>query len=319
VDWGDDQRANRFAIQALRAQPPGLAARRGQRRRVFSAALEQFDQLLDAAAAAGAAAAPIPLFYALSQAGRALAAARLPANLWRPTSHGLGAGNPVATIGSTPLTPDASTTGSFQLFCLSIGSPVLTAPIELSAAWAATGRFQTVKGLGADYPPARAFNPFDPEFTAIFEGDLATDLPRDKAQAEAVLANRLSAYPGARDGLSLSSNWPNTAYAYPRVEVSWRTPHNKLRSLKDVAPAEYPTKNAQHFLLPGLGAKEETLHPLAAIYASLLGLSSLARYHPAEWRQALDRDATPTAMAIQGAITLSLELLPYAIRAFLYA
>jgi len=77
-------------VRALRANPPGLAATDPKRRAVFGAALEQFEQLLGAAEVSGPASAPLPLFYALSQAGRAIAAARLPDHQrWDFTGHGL--------------------------------------------------------------------------------------------------------------------------------------------------------------------------------------------------------------------------------------
>ena len=60
--WGVDRQVDRFAVQALRADPPALAGQDDDRRRVFGAALEQFDQLLGAVEAVGPATAPIPLF-----------------------------------------------------------------------------------------------------------------------------------------------------------------------------------------------------------------------------------------------------------------
>ena len=76
-------------VRALRASPPGLATD-GDRRRVFGAALEQFEQLLRAAEVSGPASAPLPLFYALSQAGRAIAAARMTdPQRWDYFGHGI--------------------------------------------------------------------------------------------------------------------------------------------------------------------------------------------------------------------------------------
>jgi hypothetical protein len=121
---------------------------------VFGSALEQFDQLLVAAEAVGPASAPIPLFYAFSQAGRAFAAASITGEDWRPRTHGLSVGDPRGSIGETVLTPRGGRFGSFQLFCRSIGSAALTGPTTLSAVWAAVGRYRTVEGLGAGMPAA---------------------------------------------------------------------------------------------------------------------------------------------------------------------
>jgi hypothetical protein len=62
------------SLRVLRAQPPG-GVNSDERRAVFTAALEQSEQLMRAARDVGYAARPLPLFYSLSQAGRAIAAA----------------------------------------------------------------------------------------------------------------------------------------------------------------------------------------------------------------------------------------------------
>jgi hypothetical protein len=53
---------------------PGHAAK-GARRELYGAALQQFDELIEASRNAGHTSRPLPLFYALSQAGRAVVAA----------------------------------------------------------------------------------------------------------------------------------------------------------------------------------------------------------------------------------------------------
>jgi hypothetical protein len=62
-------------LRATRAEPPGRAADDDYRRALYGASLEQFEQLLRAAETVDAAARPLPLFYALSQAARAIVAA----------------------------------------------------------------------------------------------------------------------------------------------------------------------------------------------------------------------------------------------------
>jgi hypothetical protein len=76
-------------LRALRHQPPGRASR-GERRRVFGAALEQAQQLFTAASVHYAS-RPILMFYGLSQAGRAVAACSTKAgtNDWRLSGHGI--------------------------------------------------------------------------------------------------------------------------------------------------------------------------------------------------------------------------------------
>lgn len=65
--------ANR--LRSTRANPPGRAAAEGLRRETYGAALQQFDDLMAAAAAIGPVSRPLPLYYAVLQAGKAIAAA----------------------------------------------------------------------------------------------------------------------------------------------------------------------------------------------------------------------------------------------------
>jgi len=75
-------------IRWTRSEPPGKAANDEGRRALYCASLQQFEELLTAAEAAGHASRPLPLFYALSQAGRAIVAAYGDAPVC--AGHGLG-------------------------------------------------------------------------------------------------------------------------------------------------------------------------------------------------------------------------------------
>src|SRR5688500_13313369 len=77
------------SVRRERANPPALAGVDEDRRQVFQSALAQAEELWDAAAVAGPASRPLPLFYCVSQAGRAVCAAWTEADEWRPKTHGL--------------------------------------------------------------------------------------------------------------------------------------------------------------------------------------------------------------------------------------
>lgn len=67
------------SLYGIRASvAPGFARDDDERRRVYGAALAQFDELIAASAAVGPASRPLPLFYDLSQAGRAISSFDLP-------------------------------------------------------------------------------------------------------------------------------------------------------------------------------------------------------------------------------------------------
>jgi hypothetical protein len=80
------------ALRATRWRPPASASRDLDRQQTYVAALEQAEQLFRAAAGVGVAARPLLLFYGLSQAGRAVAAAaRLKGDQYRLAQHGIKA------------------------------------------------------------------------------------------------------------------------------------------------------------------------------------------------------------------------------------
>ncbi|MFJ6862450.1 YaaC family protein [Streptomyces werraensis] len=87
-------------LRASRWSPPGRADS-GSRRNAYAAALEQAEQTFQAAAAVGTATRPIQVFYGLSQAGRAIAAAAVVLKGKRSgTSHPTGSRPPGSTCPS---------------------------------------------------------------------------------------------------------------------------------------------------------------------------------------------------------------------------
>ena len=132
------------AIQALRAAPTGMAGRDRQRRRIFTAALIQAEELAVAASAVTYAVRPLLLFYSLSQAGRAIAAAHLKAKA-ELSGHGLSfTCDPIAILKSTVLPPgEQGARGAFQDVATSTGSLGLN-PAELGALWAGNPDLQHV-------------------------------------------------------------------------------------------------------------------------------------------------------------------------------
>ena len=63
-------------LRATRAAPQEKLPKMSSAALIYNAALQQFEELLDAARAVGPASRPIPLYYALNQASRAIVAAR---------------------------------------------------------------------------------------------------------------------------------------------------------------------------------------------------------------------------------------------------
>jgi hypothetical protein len=123
-------------LRALRFSPPGYA-RRGARRTTFQSALEQCEQFLTAARGAGYATRPVQLFYALSQAGRAMVAAspRIGNQAWRVSGHGLTADTSAASAADVAVA--ATKAGLFPAVATALGmeSLVPDEPATLRELW----------------------------------------------------------------------------------------------------------------------------------------------------------------------------------------
>jgi hypothetical protein len=250
--FGIDSELDRRRIQALRADPPGRASS-GARRSVFGASLEQWDALLQASADVVPATSPILLFYALSQAGRAVSAAQVQGQPFRSRGHGLRIGDPTGDLGAALVQPEGGPNTSFAMFCRATGSPGLTAATTLGALWAANPKLEVVATLGDRETPALELMQIsgDPPTRALISGDLAEALPADEHEAVAELRSRLGRYPGSADGLVINNAAPRISRdGTPQVEVSWRSPDQTARAISLVAPGYAGQTAALSFVLP---------------------------------------------------------------------
>lgn len=226
----------------MRADPPGLAARPGSRRQVFGAALEQWDALFESSKTAPPSTAPILLFYALAQAGRALCAAGVRGQPWRPNAHGISIGDPLLPIGDTPVSPVGGASTAFALLCVALQGAPLTASTTLGRLWAATPRLRSTDGLGATHPAPLELTvvrtPDGPSTRAKLEGAIVADLPRDPAAMLATLEERLAAY---RDGVSviqINGAVDVNFRGAPSLDVSWLRTGGAVRPVHELATGD---------------------------------------------------------------------------------
>lgn len=301
---------------------------------VFVAALEQSEQLMRAAADVGPAARPLPLSYAVSQAGRAIAAAQLE-EPWRLSGHGLKA--PAGTEASKDLlrrmvSPDRAKDSdarrpSFAGVTQATGSAELSSGLELGALWAAIPDLMPpVPQPPLDDPawkrPLRVFLPaVDPAHRRLADLrplELLIDGLPPEADLSALL-QYLSDYPTAADafmwhprGVDEGSLMLQVSPAGRHVPVfCWPDVPTDIqlraRYLDVIAPT-YRDYGAR-LLLPKAGG-QDALSPFMLWWALLFGLSSVARYEPELWIGALDVNRSPLAVPIEAALDAALEALP---------
>jgi hypothetical protein len=292
----------------------------GHRKRTFRAALQQFEELLDAAETVGPASRPLLLFYALSQAGRAITAARgsMP---WELRGHGL-----TWKEGSQPLlerTIEAESTGedSFHRVAETIGSGVLTGPVELGAVWASLPH-ELPKVWGDKWPPPLKLD-------LRVERLLHSSRPWNEAPAYVMgwtdrqaraIEEALEQYPSAQ-GWRVPGGGPPIieppvpgylGYDDSRVNLAWMadamTVNAKLAKFADVAP-EY-RRRGQHLLRPAIGPQRDYLKPLAAWWILLYGLSMVARYEPRVWAEELSINESSLAAHLEALLDDAMLAIP---------
>ena len=322
--FGVDSADDRLRIRALRALPPGRA-RDDDRRGVFTAALGQFDELLDAAAAVGPASRPLPLYYALNQAGRAIAAALMPADRpWRPILHGLSIRDPEGGhLQSTPIIRQRGVCderpGSFQVLAeatRAFSAPSLApevAPLAkatmLANVWASIPLLDS-PGLGAGCPRALPLE-FDTTSPAPVFGQLRhlDWIPADEAWKSRLHEYLAKTYPASSEGLTVESVSHDEGHgaAAAQAELSWKSPDGTRRTVY-TATSGYLTHKSR-WLIPALSSGD-TLPPILLWWCLLQALSSLARYHPSEWTAALDPDRSQWAVSIEKVLRTGLDVVP---------
>ena len=305
--FGLDPEYDRLRIRALRATTLSRAPD-PRRRQVFTAALGQFDELLTAAATVGPASCPLPLYYALNQAGRAIVASRQMADRpWEPRWHGLTIKDPPGgSLQQTPITPQRHENSSFRLLAEATNTTALTEETTLANVWAAIPSLPR-PGLGAGCPralPLEVTHGVPPMSATLrrVEGLAAAD------GAEERLREYLQqTYPQAADGLQIESVAVEQAsFEGVRAQLSWRAADGTVRDVYQ-ATTRYL---GGYWLLPQLNGAGDVLTPLMLWWCLLHALSQLARYHPAEWTAALDPDDSQWAVPIEQVLSPALSVVP---------
>lgn len=320
------------ALRSLRADPPGLAG--GERQATFVMALEQAEELFTAAAAAGPAARALPMFYGLSQAGRALVATRTPGDQWKPRVHGIGewSGNRAnVTVADFEVEPRAGRTGAFALVAEALASSALPGPTRLGDLWPLlpdTKRFELpnsgphrllniqVNYCSGDHPINAEISGLPADLGIQRSPDDDPSTPRtDWAEEEQRVREFLIRYPslsglefagGGGQPIGFSPMEDGTAL----IAVHWPndigSPCTPEQLSKRVATSYVGHTN----VYPCLDTSGQRIHPLVVWWATLFGLSILARYEPETWGRAIDINTSHEAVAIEHILDAALDSVP---------
>jgi hypothetical protein len=208
-------------------------------------------------------------------------------------------------IGRTPVCPwdnvgEATAKDAFSVVAAATGSPVFTEPVTLSRLWHSLPYLERAPGLGPEASPPLLLEPNDVgAMVRLPVGAFGSDAEVRPADVE----NYLRAYPAADDAAVAGFQ----AFGSERgVRLEWRSPDGVPRTIDTVGQSYL----GSFYLRPAIEPGDLPPSVLMTWWALLLGLSSLARYEPAKWTAALDRDSSTLAVPIENALEMAQEIMP---------
>jgi hypothetical protein len=315
-------------VRVLRAKPPGLAEQDDERRHMFQAALSQSEELWEAAAVIGPASRPLPLFYCVSQAGRAVCAAWSLAEEWRPRGHGLKRHvsddpDPAKRVFDHAASVDDRPLGIYGMVVDAIRSVAFAGQASVAELWASLPGFPTVDPNVAGHPPypirleraqARKLALTKPE---NLEGESLLKLIATPTRA--VIRSR---HPGPPEEL------PETYPTMSGIEQDGTQPdplgdeepvfkfvgedgNPRLLSRVGSRPHDDPRSFTKFVVRPKVG--EAAIGPPSEFlvsWALLFCLSELARYYPDAWVLTLNPDTSTVAVTIEAGLDFALDRAP---------
>lgn len=314
-------------LRASRANPPGKAGG-GARRKTYAAALEQAEQMFRAAAVVGPATRPLQVFYGLSQAGRAIAAAAVhfKGEDWRLDGHGIrasGFGKPFADIEIR--TDPATSRGSFVRLSQLFESPVWgKEPVRLEEVW-------DMLPVNLEYPLTDR-NRYPALYTdsSSIHGDPhpllhvpVCDIPDwviDDGTRETV-TSFFAKYPGlARHHEYVRQTYrPDAPPDFTRYEhgggelrVSWLMPQGDalVEERREHLHGLTRSHGLSRWFLPAIPPTSREPHLLMVWWSVVYTLSMLARYEPASWAGLISVDGNRHAVPIEGLLKRAIAFIP---------
>ncbi len=299
-------------LRLTRSDPPGAAKTDPAAAATYRAALEQFEELIDASASAGYAARPLPLFYALSQAGRAIVAARGGED---HQVHGLTLDRNIPTnlLEAVVAPQKTGVAGQFGTVASSVVSPVIQQPVTLGALIHSRPEMGVELESSTDWPKALPLfivpwgpvpSPGNTRIALVMEEESVAAKDLGAALSKYPYSNRI------RVNQIVASSFPTLpTRPTPKgsgVELVWLGDEASLD--KDLPQYRY---RGWRWLRPSLAAGQVPPSPLMTWWVLLFGLSMVARYHPVPWTQALDVDASPAAVTLELTMNRAIDALPH--------
>lgn len=321
-------------LRATRWNPPAPAGATRERRATYVFALEQAEQMFRAAATVGPATRPLQVFYGLSQAGRAIAAAAASIdseNAWKLSGHGI-----TSTVldGELPdveiVTHKPGGSGSFVRLSELLDSPVWgKTPIRFNTLWDVLPENQhsPLRDEGAlRRTPLWIKHPIlNPEHHPLATVPVVGFPPHvvDAEDSAEALKDYFEAFPRAQNYYAYVHVGPEPGAApefwrgqdgWGDLDMHWLLPDQRSGTVSErtVLLESLTTryKGLMYFFPSVTPDDKRSLHPLMAWWTVLYALSMLARYQPAEWASHINVDASRHAVAIERLLKDAIDVIP---------
>ena len=267
-----------------------------ERAPLFGAALEQAEQQFRAAEGVPYVSRPLNLFYGLSQAGRAVAAARTPEG-----EQFTLAGHGIRQIREDPNNVNPSNFPGFRAKDQPRGAFVRLAEVLDSASLPEGGTMAELwRGL---YEPVLHYP------LIVDDSPCMIDVMTEHPPGSGFVYTANIKYE-ASELENLKAAYPDIALA-AEVRPCRTMRHNDGSEILALNPG-IPLRRYRNtpVLMPSIGGQAKTMHPLLVWWAILHSLSMLARYQPVEWTALLKIDQSPVANAIEYLLDVALDSVP---------
>lgn len=315
-------------IRALRADPPGRATN-GPRKKVFGAALQQAEELFRSAETLGPSTRPINIFYGLSQATRALAAAGIVDNqAWQLRGHGItherGFDRALSSVifKESPDIRGAYTSLADLLKSARSDRPVLLVDALASLPHTPDGDSWTTRARSLSYR-LRPQGMDGASYVISHDYFIETagwPLPPTGVSADIENLRRWALdyletnFPILASGLPLPDDYPQMRVEDGRriLTIKFHSPDSlgsnwqRERVIQDLGTQYY----GQPFAFPCFPGFAAPQHPLIVWWACLWCFSMYARYEPSRWSSLTDVDTSKDAVGIETLLEDSLDIVP---------
>jgi hypothetical protein len=318
-------------LRATRWRPPGAAGSEADRSATYVFALEQAEQMFRAAATVGPPVRPLLLFYGLSQAGRAIAAAALKLNAsdWRLTGHGIATPDLNVSLAEILIGCDKpGSSGSFRRLSELLGSPVWDRASRppLRVFWDAIPENRNAPLV--DDESRRT--PLQIEHRSLYDPHSLASAPVypfpawviNSPDGDQALSDYLSAFPTAQgfDSYVLRGREPDSEPAFlahsdgwGELLMNWQVDGG--RNCSEDEQLSYLRSITRQYLgflyfFPGIKGSDTSIHPLMAWWVVLFTLSMLARYEPSRWGEYVNVNESPLGTKLEHLLRQAIRVVP---------